>query len=87
MSRQPLVGQGFLIIEASRSHSDTAHSVGLLCTSDQPDARDLYLTTYNAHNRQTSMPRVGFEPAITAHKRQQTNAVDRAATGICVLFE
>jgi hypothetical protein len=28
MSRQPLVGQSHLIIEASRSHSDTPHSVG-----------------------------------------------------------
>ena len=35
---QPLVGEGLLIIEASRSHSDTPHSVGLLWTSDQPDA-------------------------------------------------
>jgi hypothetical protein len=25
-------------------------------------SRDLYLTTHNTHNRQTSMPRVGFEP-------------------------
>jgi len=25
-------------MEASRSHSDTRGSVGLLCTSDQPDA-------------------------------------------------
>jgi len=29
------VGQGLLIIEASRSHSDTPHAVGLLWTSDQ----------------------------------------------------
>jgi len=33
MAKQPLVGQGLLIIEVSRSHS-----VGLLWTSDQPDA-------------------------------------------------
>ena len=32
------VGQGFLIVQDSRSHSDTPHSVGLLWTSDQPDA-------------------------------------------------
>jgi hypothetical protein len=38
MAQQPLVGQGLLIIEVSRSHSDTPHSVGLLWTSDQPDA-------------------------------------------------
>jgi hypothetical protein len=30
-----LGGQGHLIIEASRSHSDTQQSVGLLWTSDQ----------------------------------------------------
>jgi hypothetical protein len=34
----PPVGQSLLITEASRSHSDTAHSVRLLWTSDQPDA-------------------------------------------------
>jgi hypothetical protein len=28
--------------------------------------RDLYLTTHNTHNRQTSMPPVGFEPTISA---------------------
>jgi hypothetical protein len=38
MAQQPLVGQGLLIIEASRSHSDTPHSIGLLWTSDQHDA-------------------------------------------------
>jgi len=32
---QPLVGQGHFSIEASRSHSDTPHAVGLLCTSDR----------------------------------------------------
>jgi hypothetical protein len=31
-------GQGHRIIGASRSHSDTLHSVGLLWTSDQPFA-------------------------------------------------
>jgi len=38
MSQQPPVGRGTLIVQASRSHSDTPHSVGLLLTSDQPDA-------------------------------------------------
>jgi hypothetical protein len=37
MARQPVVGQGLLIVEDSRSHSDI-HRVGLLWTSDQPDA-------------------------------------------------
>ena len=43
--------------------------------------RDLYLTTQNTHNRQTSMPPVGFEPTISAGERPQTYALDRAATG------
>jgi hypothetical protein len=38
LMQQPLVGHGLLIIKASRWHSDTPHSVGLLWTSDQPDA-------------------------------------------------
>jgi len=37
-AQQPSVGQGLLIIEVSRSHSDTPHSVGLLWTSNQPEA-------------------------------------------------
>ena len=38
MAQQPLFGQDLLIIEASLSHSDTPHSIGLLWTSDQTDA-------------------------------------------------
>jgi len=34
----PHVGLGLLIVEISRSHSDTPKSVGLLWTSDQPVA-------------------------------------------------
>jgi hypothetical protein len=33
-----VVGLGLLVVEASRSHSDTPQSVGLLWTSDQPDS-------------------------------------------------
>ena len=36
-AQQPLVGQDLLIIEASRSYSDTPHLLGLLCTCEQPD--------------------------------------------------
>ena len=43
--------------------------------------RDLYLTTHNTHNRQTSMPPAGFEPTISAGERPQTYALDGAATG------
>ena len=36
---------------------------------------------YNTHNRQISMPRVGFEPTISAGERPKTYALDRVATG------
>ena len=42
---------------------------------------DLYQTTHNTHNRQTSMPPAGFEPKISAGERPQTYGLDRAATG------
>jgi len=40
MSQQPLTDKDLLSIEASRSHSDTPHSLGLLWTSDQPNAEN-----------------------------------------------
>ena len=43
--------------------------------------RDLYLTTHNTHNRQRSMPQVGFKPTISEGERPQTYALDRKATG------
>ena len=48
--------------------------------------RDLYLTTHNTHNRQTSMALVGFEPTISAGERPQTYALYRAATGTGTLL-
>jgi hypothetical protein len=43
---------------------------------------DLYLTTHNTKKRQTSISSAGFEPTIPASERQQTHALDRAATEI-----
>ena len=56
---------------------DAPQSAGLLRTSDQLVAE----TTHNTHNRQISMPPVGFEPTISAGERPQTYALDRTATG------
>jgi hypothetical protein len=78
MAQQHPVDQVFLIIEASYSHSDISHSVGLLWTSD----RGLYLTKHNTHNRQTSMTPAGFEPAVLASERPKTNYVECVANGI-----
>ena len=47
--------------------------------------RDLYLTTHNTHDRETSMTLAGFEPTISAGELPQTYALDRAATGTVVL--
>ena len=44
--------------------------------------RDLYLTTHNTHNTQTSMPLAGFESTNPASDRAQTRVLHRAATGI-----
>jgi hypothetical protein len=49
--------------------------------SDRPDA-ELYLTTHNTYQRQTSMSPAEFEPAIPASEQPQTDSLDRAATGI-----
>jgi hypothetical protein len=49
----PPVSQGFLTVEASRSHSDTPHSVGLLWTSDQADT-DTSLTN-TKHSKETDI--------------------------------
>ena len=71
MARQPLVALG-LLYEVSRSHSDTAHSVRLLWTSDQPDAEpdntqhsqetDIYapggISTHDPSKRATADPRL-----------------------------
>jgi hypothetical protein len=48
--------------------------------------RDLYLTTYDTRNGQTSMPPAGLEPTIPASERPQTYALDRAATEIGVVI-
>jgi len=82
MAQQPLVGQGLLVIEASRSHSGTPHSVGLPRTCDQPDTETSYLAIHNIYKRQTFMSLGGFELTIPASERRQTHALDLAATGI-----
>ena len=81
MTQQPLGGDSLLIIEASLSHSETPHTVGLLWTSDRPVAKELHPTTHNTHMRQTSMATARFEPPTPAIERPQTHALERAATG------
>ena len=60
MAQQPLVGHGLLVIEASRSHSVTPHSVGLSGGVVSLSQRLNYLTTQKTHEGHTSMPPAGF---------------------------
>jgi len=51
-----LADSGLLIVEASRSHSDTPHSVGLPMDEWSARRREFYLLARNTHKRQTSVP-------------------------------
>jgi hypothetical protein len=44
--------------------------------------RDVYLTTHNIHNRQTSMPPTEFESTFAASERSLTCTLDCAATEV-----
>ena len=61
MAQQRLVGQGLLIIEASRSHWVRHTTLGRT-SLDEWSAwrRHLYLKTHSTHNTQTSMAPAGF---------------------------
>ena len=68
--QEPPVGQGLLIIEDSWPHSFRHTTLGKTPLYEwSVSRRDLYLTTNNTHNRQTSMPPAGFEPTIPASER------------------
>jgi len=55
------VGQDLLIIEASRSRSDTTTLGRTPLDEWSARRRDLYLTTHNTHKRKTSTATAGFE--------------------------
>jgi hypothetical protein len=67
MTQPPLVGKGFLVIEASRSHSDTPKSVVLLWTSDHSEAE----TSAWQHTTLTrdKLPRAGGVRTCSTSKR------------------
>jgi hypothetical protein len=81
MAQHPLVGQRLFFINASKSHSYTSPSVGLLWTSDRPVAN----TTAGQHatlTRHAFTTPMGFEPAVPASKQPQTHTLDRVVNGI-----
>jgi len=74
------VCQGLLIIEASRSHSDTPHLVGIHRTSYRPDAE----TSTAQHTALTrdNHALAWFEPKIPAREWPQTHVLYLAVTGM-----
>jgi hypothetical protein len=91
MGHQPLVGQDLLIVEASRSHSDTPHSVRLFWTSDQSVA-ETCLPDNTQHSQETDIhipggirtenpnKRAAADPRL--HRSSSIHASDRAPTWI-----
>jgi len=59
-------------------------SVGLLWTSDQPDARSD--NTQHSQEDNIQIPPTGFKPQIPANERPQTHETDCATTGIHLVF-
>jgi hypothetical protein len=74
------MGQVLLIIQASPSHSDKRHFVGILWTSDQPDAETSILQ-HTTLTRDLHAP-AGFETTIPETEGPQIHALDCTATGI-----
>ena len=61
---------GAPILDVSRSHTQRRSTDGRTPLDEwSARRRDLYLTTHETHNRQISMPPVGFEPTISAGER------------------
>jgi hypothetical protein len=75
----PNVGYGLPIHEISRSHITLHHNQ--YDSSEQVISSSQRLLPDNTHNRQTSMPPVGYEPPISPNKCPQTYALDHTATG------
>jgi hypothetical protein len=82
MARQPLLGQGLLIIEDSRSYSDKPHSVGLHWTSDKPITETSTWQHTTPTRDRHPYPPAGFEPTTLSSERPQTHRLDRVPNGI-----
>ena len=88
LARKPPVGQDLLIHEDSRSHTIPHHSrqnsSGRVIS---PSQRPLPDNTQHSQQTDIHIPPMGFEPTSSAGERQQTYALDRAATGTSTLYE
>jgi len=71
---QPKSGLGRLVLRILDHTKLDTHPIGLLWTKDKLDVEAATYTTHNKHNRRTSKPSTGFEPATPAIKRPKTYA-------------
>ena len=74
MAQRTKSGLGRVIVDVSRSHTDTHFQQDVFEWVISPSQRPL------KQKGRTSLPSAGFEPAIPASKRLQTYALDRTAT-------
>jgi hypothetical protein len=80
-TQQPNLGLGRLFVKVSRSHTirhTRTHTPG----STPLNERSTRHRSRHLHNKQTSMPSMGFEPAIPSISRLQTYALDCTTTWI-----
>jgi hypothetical protein len=61
---------------------DNKLSVGLLWKTGRAVAETSTCTKHNIHEKRTTTPPAGFEPAIPASDRPHIYALDRGAAGI-----
>jgi len=71
MAHQPTVGQGCLIYEASRTHSDAPLSLGLLWTGDQTDSE-----TCTGHHTTLTKTDIHASSGIQTHNPSKRVAED-----------
>ena len=76
------MGQDLLTVEASRSHSDTPHSVVLLCTCDQSDA-----VTYALDSAATGISTASAAAAATAAAATTTTTPTTTHSFILVSYK
>jgi hypothetical protein len=80
--QQPPVGQGFLIIKASPSPLETPYTVGLLWTSDQPNAETSTSQHTTFSRDKTTMPRRDSNPqSQQASGRRPMRLTERPLAG------
>jgi len=70
MVLQLLVGQGLLMFETSRSHSDTPHTVGLPLTSEESVAQTSTWQHTTLTTDRLPCPPAGFEHTISKKKKR-----------------